>query len=677
MKLQDYLMFKTVLLQITTTFLFAFLLLPGTGFSESNIGLQLDLIDTTIQPEKDFYQFASGLWLNSAKRPESYGRYGYHNFSKNLVENDIVELLKGYDGKGSEVNSNQLVNLFYEQGMDTTTIELQNISGIRKQLNLIDNIDNLDDLQDVLAEFQLIGVNPFFGIHTPYYWELWGVNYLYLHQAYAGLNEPKQYTSESTVEIYRNYIVSTFKMIGNDDETAKNSAETVINIERQLAKKAYSKKRLNNFRKNYHEYTYNKLEKLVPEICWDDYFSSLGLEYYETVIIGNPGYFRAVGKLLRESELKDIKTYLHWRLLYKSSPYLSKEYLESFYNFKKETAGWQVEIPRDIMLHDIIRRDLSDVLSQLYTDFYYPKERKDKIDEMIDNLKSAFATRLKNNPWLSEDSKSKAIEKLNCINFKAGTAEKKYDYSNLKLYDTVFIQNLFTIRKHNWHQHFQIMGKDIDASEWATHPLNTNAWCGLDRNDVTITAASINTLFVPGSDDASNYGMLGSRIAHEITHGFDNTGMKYDKDGNYNNLFTRSDRSKFKKRAKLLAKQYNQYLVLDNYHVNGKKTLGENIADLGGLLIAYDAYKLSLDGVPSDTIDGYSGEQRFFIAYAQKWRELFDDRTLINSLNGWHSPPRYRTNGVVYNVPGFYEAFKLNGRDGTMTRPEDEVIEIW
>ncbi len=648
-------------------------------------GFNSDIIDTSINPGDDFYTYASGLWLKNETCPEGVGRFGYYNLADKIIEDNIFNLMNGTIQFDSTDHLASLVTNLYQSAMDTVAINNIGITAISDELEQIEEIKTLADLQRVITRLILIGFDPFFELYRPKPWQIIDTNYACFSQTRLGLSNNPDYSGnvndpDSKIGQYRSFVNNLLGTVTKNKEELEFCTKNVILIETELASKMMSYENLKDFDKTYNLYEIKKLKSLIPQFDWEVFLGDLGMTGTNKVIIGQPKYFKKVGNVLKIFDIESLKSYLKFVLIYRASPYLHSEIANIFWRFKIDFCGWQ-EISREIFVYDIINRDMPDAVGALFIEEYFSPTKKNGVLSMIGNLKTAFRNRVKNNEWISESSQNDVLIKLKKMKFLIGGPDKYVDYDNLNFDNNNFVRNLLLLREFSNRRYLSKMGTVKNNYAWSVNPHSTNAWYSPNRNLITLPAGNI-CEFWSSDDNAWNYSTLGTTIAHEITHGFDATGRKFDENGNSIGFWKNvtawfgSDNDHFEDCASLLEKKYNKFVVLDSFYVNGENTLNENLADLGGLNIAYDAYILLLNGQEPDTVNGYNGYQRFFLSYAQKWRELFEEKTLIRSLSGYHAPPQYRTNGVVYNLSGFYEAFNINKSDKMYLPPEDRII-VW
>jgi putative endopeptidase len=552
--------------------------------------------------------------------------YGYAN-GKWLVENQIPADVQrwGFYDLAEKKTNDDLIAMMKEKTEDP----LQNLisdfyySGIinkstySAQLKIIEMISTKADLSRALAYFQLIGVNPLFEIHNPDYWELRGTHYVYLRQAITCITDYP------------------------DNEIAE-----------QLAKAITPSKH------KYNLYSLKKLNRSFPNIDWDKYFNVLQLPEKKAVI-EHPAYFKLVSNLVEEYSIAQWQEFLRLILVNCAAKL-------------DDTTD-----DREFFVMKNISSCLPDLTGHLYTKKYFSAETRLKVEMMISNLQKAFKIRINQKDWLSDKTKQKAVQKIDNFTFKIG--EPKFDeseYAALTIDSHDFLQNIFNMRKFQTLSRLQKCGKEILKDEWTVAAHSTNAWYSINRNDITLPAANINQIFDPKNDEATNYALLGTHIAHEMTHSLDNLGRRYNPEGKPAKWWKRKELTHFNELAEILTNHYNGMIIIDTLSVNGKHTLGENIADLGGLNIAFDALRLATINDASNISNGFSPQQRFFIAFAQKWRDLLSDNLKRKYAKSYyHSPPEFRTNGNVYNLDAFYKAFDIT--NGTLYKEKSQRITIW
>jgi len=574
--------------------------------------IDYSIIDTSIDPGDNFYRYASGLWLDNNSLSENQSRFGFFDLAQNQTNSELISLMQTSDDP-----LQNLISTFFTSGMDSTSITLTEISAITPQIEIIQDISTITDLTQVLAYLQLIGVNPLFEIYSPKYWELRGTHYLYLRRSSNILSENPE-----------------------------------LEISQKLAQDIPPPP------SNYNLYSIKKLQRAFPNIQWEEYFEVLQIKVKKAVI-AQPAYFELINDLLAEYSIDEWKTYLQWILLQYASS-ITKNHPD-----------------QKLFVMQTIASCLPDLTGHLYTQSYFSNETFKEVQNIVTNLQTAFKKRIAEKDWLSSATKKKAEEKIDNFTFKIGEPDfNEADYDNLQIDEYSFIQNVFNSCKFNTIMELQKCGEKVKKEEWAVPAHSANAWYSINRNDITLPAACINQLFSPHNDTATNYAMLGITVAHEMTHSLDNTGRLYNTEGKYKKWWKKAEIRHFDEFTQELIKQSGNYVIIDTLHMNGKRSAGENIADAGGLNIAWDAYNIATVNDTSTIIKGYTPDQRFFLAYAQKWRDILSDELKRSYAAGYyHAPPDYRTNGNVYNITDFYKAFNISS--GKLYKEEKDRLIIW
>jgi putative endopeptidase len=641
--------------------------------------IDLSIVDSSIQPGDNFYKFCSGNWLNTTQLPSDKHRYGFFDIAEKETSNKIHLLIQKC-ANSQNANENHLQNNignFFLSGINTKKINELGKLAITKQLEMIENISNYTDLTEVIAQFQLYGINPLFKIYDYSYWEVNKNHYLYLRQSELSL--PNKYYNNSSYKkeqkILKQYIADLFIIEGTNPETSQKYSNIVFQIESQLAQNSYTESELRVFGKNFNQYSIQKLENKFNHIDWEIYLNTLNIKD-KKIIIGQPAYFDEINNLLSSTSIRDWKVYLKYRLLFKSAKYLSANFSDRNNTFIEDIYGTNTSnLNNESFVIKTINNSLPNLIGHIYSEEYLDEESIIEIKTIIKNLQSAFIQRIEDNDWLSGKAKLNAITKIKLMTFKIGGPElDKKLYDNLNLSKEEFLQNIFLSNKVETNILLNRCGKPKKNSEWSVTAQSTNAWYSSTRNDITIPAGNINQLFNKNYDNAYNYGTFATTIAHEMTHGFDNIGRNYDANGNMKNLWTLKDEKHFKNLSLQLINQYNEVHLIDNYYVNGNATLAENIADLGGVNIAYDAFVLSLNNNKTET--NINQKQQFYIAFAQKWRDILNSETKKSyALYYQHAPPEARCNEVLYNIDSFYDSFNI--KSGKKYKKESERITIW
>ncbi len=470
-----------------------------------------------------------------------------------------------------------------------------------------------------------------------------------------------------------------FLLKGDDKSAATKTAETILAMETDLAKVSKTRMETRIAEENFHKMSLNDLKVLAPGFDWDAYFTTLGLPDPGELNVSQTEFMKGMSELIAKYPVEDWRTYLTWHLLDGSANYLSDAFVQQNFDFFGKTlSGSEVLRPRWKRVLATTSGGLGEGLGQIYVERYFPPESKERMVKLVENLRLAFAGRIKKLDWMTDETKEKALAKLEAITVKIGYPDKWKDYSTLNIVPDNYLLNVQNARAFEFKRDFAKIGKKVDKTEWGMTPQTVNAYYNPTNNEIVFPAGILQPpFFNKDADDAVNYGAIGVVIGHEMTHGFDDQGRKYDKDGNMNEWWTDEDAERFMAKAAILAKQYDDYTMLDSLHINGNLTMGENIADMGGLNISYDAFLMALNGAQPEMIDGYSADQRFFMAYAQVWRQNVRDKALMRQLKeDVHSPGEARVNIPPFNMDIFLDAFGISP-DDKLYIPKEKRAYIW
>lgn len=654
------------------------------------VGINTSYLDTTVRPSEDFFRFVNGGWIAKNEIPADLGAYG--SFTELREENQkvLLEILRkaGENEQYKEGSDQRKAADFYTVGMDSLMAERAGVSILQPYFEKIDAIRNKKDLQEYLEQDILQGGSAFFNMAVFPDLKKSNVMAAYLTSGGIGLPERDYYLKEDdkskeTRQKYVEYIKNLFVLAGADEAEAKEHAETVLKIETRLAKTMLSKEDSRDPYKSYFPKSIAELNALAPSVDWRDYFQSLDIKV-DTVIVTEPAFLQEYHKIASDPNLQDVKTYLRAGLLRSAAPFMNHAFVQESFNFNsKYLTGVQQMRPRWKRVLATTNNLIGEAIGQLYVDETFPPEAKQKAQEMVENIKLAFADRIKQLDWMSDSTKEMALKKLSTFTVKIGYPEKWIDYSSLEVskdpeeasyFNNVVNANIFQSKRQ-----IAKLGKPVDRAEWGMTPQTVNAYYNPLFNEIVFPAAILQPPFYDyRADEAVNYGGIGAVIGHEISHGFDDQGAKFDADGNLKNWFTERDLSSFEERGKNLAKQFDQYEPLPGVFVQGQFTLGENIGDLGGITAAYEGLQRFYreNGKPG-LIDGFTPEQRFFISWATIWRIKYRDEALRTQvLTDPHSPGMFRANGPLTNFPPFYEAFDVKQGD-KMFRPDSSRVKIW
>jgi putative endopeptidase len=484
--------------------------------------------------------------------------------------------------------------------------------------------------------------------------------------------------NQAIQEAYRKYISTLFRLSGSGNADADKNAQTVFTLEKKLAEVQLSRVEMRDAYKTYNKFRVDDLSKLTPGMDWKNILAQLKVTGVDSVIVNNPAFFKEAASMLISVPLQDWKMYLRWNILKGAAPYLSNDFVEATFTYNQVLTGQRIQTPRWQRISALTDGSVGDLLGQLYVKEYFKPEAKARMEELVSNLRKAFAIRIKSLDWMSPATREKALAKLAAFRPKIAYPSKWRNYEGLVIKPDTYFENVKNVGRWNYNFMISQLGKPVDRERFNMTPPTVNAYYSATLNEIVFPAGILQfPFFDPKADDALNYGGIGAVIGHEMSHGFDDNGSKYDADGTLRNWWTEEDRTKFDAKTKLLAQQFDAYTVLDTLHVNGKLTLGENIGDLGGLNVAYEAFKMTKQGKSSTKIDGFTPDQRFFLAWAQVWRtNILPESAAQLLLTDTHSPGEYRTIGAPVNMDAWYKAFHVQPGDRLYKKPADR-IRIW
>ena len=641
-------------------------------------------MDTTVKPGDDFFNYANGTWIKNTKIPPSESGWGsfyilYNDNIKNLHQ--ILEATAKQDNsKGSK---EQKVSDLYLSGMDTVTIDKLGYEPVKPLLAQIDSLKDNKQLLQFSADKFKSGGGFLLGFYVGPDDKNSNKNMAQFGQAGITLPNRDYYfkTDSASVKIraaFVKYITTLFTLTGTDAATAAKNADVVLKLETEIAKSHSTPVELRDPVKNYNKFAVSEMQKQVPDLDLKDLFNRMGFKT-DTILVGQPKYYVALDNLLKSQPVDVWKTELKFASLDKSAGYLSKPFRQARFDFYNKTLyGQKQQKERWKNMVATVDDGLGELLGQLYVEKYFTPEAKKRMLDLVNNLQDVYGERIKKLDWMSDATKQKAIDKLHAFTKKIGYPDKWKNYDDVDVDKGAFYKNMKAISKHNYNEELKKIDKKVDKAEWGMTPPTVNAYYNPSFNEIVFPAGILQfPFFDKDADDAINYGGIGMVIGHEMTHGFDDQGSQYDKEGNLKMWWTKEDDTKFKAKTAAIATQYDAYTVLNGVHVNGKLTLGENIADNGGLAIAYEAFKRTKQGKSNDKIDGFTPDQRFFLGFAQVWREKVSDESLRSQVSGDpHSPDMYRVNGPLANTDAWYKAFNIKPGD-KLYKPDNQRTKIW
>ena len=643
-------------------------------------------MDTTVAAGTDFYEYACGGWIkNNPLKPE-YARFGTFD---QLLENNqeqlrvLIEELSATPHEAGSVAGK--IGALYAMGLDSTKLNADGVAPIKEELAAINALATKSDVSKMVATLHKEGMAPFFALFVDADEKNSAMNIVQLYQAGIGMGDRDYYLLEDEGsakmrDAYRAYINKLFTLAGSSPEQADAAVDAVMKIEKAIAEISYGREDLSDSQKNYNKLAYEDFKQIESPLDWDVYFESMGLAGLKELDAKQINFYKDMNKALQNTTVDEQKYYLAFNLLSAAAPYLSDDFVDADFEFYgKVMSGKQEQQPRWKRSLNTVNGALGEAVGEMYVEKYFPASSKEKMLTLVGNLQTALSERINGLEWMSDTTKAKAQEKLAAFTVKIGYPDKWRDYSGLEIKDDSYWAN---VRRSNiFDMAYQLadVDKPVDKSRWHMNPQTVNAYYNPTTNEICFPAAILQPpFFNPDADDAVNYGAIGVVIGHEMTHGFDDQGRNYDKDGNLIDWWTAEDAVRFKERADKLVDQYDQIIVIDTLHANGRFTLGENIADHGGLLVAHQAYLNSLKGKETPApIDGFTNEQRFFLGYATLWGqnirpEEIRRRTKIDP----HSLGKWRVNAALRNIAPFYAAFDIKEGDPMFMAPADRVV-IW
>ena len=651
-------------------------------------GINVDLMDKTISPNEDFFQFINGTWMKNNTIPDDRTRWGSFDELRKMTDDDVLSIVnKAMNDVSIKENSDQAKALYlYKSILNTKQRDILGITPIKEVLTQIEAIDNISDLQAYLTVMEPKGSTAFFGTYIGADSKDSNKNVVYLGAGSVGLPDRDYYIKEDSDskekrEKYVSHITKMLQYLGDSEELAAKSAKQILSFETKLAIPKMDKVERRDARNRYNPMAITDLQKMVPSINWKDYFTGLGIAKLDTVIVSQLKYTKALQEVFTENNISDWKAYLKWGVFNNSVGKLSEELEKANWEFYSKTLkGAKEQRPKTERALATVNGTVGEALGKLYVSEKFPPEAKAKAKRMITNVLKAFENRINNVAWMSEDTKLKAIEKLKATTVKIGYPDKWKDYSKLNIAKgNSYFENMQNVSEWRFKENINKLNEPVDKTEWHMSPQTVNAYFNPSYNEIVFPAAILQPPFYDyNADDAVNYGGIGAVIGHEISHSFDDSGARFDKNGNLNNWWTEEDAEKFKVLGKALADQYSAIEVLPETNINGEFTLGENIGDLGGVNVAYDALQLYYEknGKP-ERIDGFTGEQRYFMSWATVWRSKYRDEALKNQIKtDPHSPGMVRASQPLKNVDAFYDAFNIKEGD-SMYLAEDERVRIW
>jgi putative endopeptidase len=649
-------------------------------------GVDMSILDKTCKPCEDFYHYASGAWLAKNRVPAAYPSWGRFNELAERNRELLRQILEGAaaNTKAASGSNEQKIGDFYASCMDEKQINAQGVKPLESEFARIDSIQTTDGLQSEIARLQGMGVGALFEFGSTQDAKNSTQVIGGAEQGGLGLPDRDYYTktddkSKQIRQQYQEHVSKMLQLAGDDPAKASSEAQAILNLETRLADASLTRVERRDPEKTYHKMDRSELQALTRDWSWDSYFQDIGHPGITAVDISAPKFFEAVNEQLKDTSLEDWKVYLRWHLLNSAAPWLSQPFVDENFDFNGRTLqGTKELLPRWKRCVTATDHQLGEALGQIYVQKYFPPQAKARALEMVNQLTSALRDDLKTLSWMGPATRKQALEKLSSFTRKIGYPDKWRDYSAFTVDRGSLVLNQMRGSQFEFKRDLDKIGKPVDRTQWDMTPPTVNAYYDPEMNEIVFPAGILQPpFFDPNADDASNYGAMGAVIGHEMTHGFDDEGRKFDAKGNLRDWWTSEDEKNFNARAECVEKQFDAYKVQDDIHENGKLVLGESIADLGGLNLAYRALHKSLQGKKPALVDGLTPDQRFFLSYAQIWasndRPEFE-RLMVNTNP--HPLARYRAIAAPSNMPAFAEAFGCKDGDA-MARPSAIRCQIW
>ena len=644
-------------------------------------------IDSTTKAGTDFFQFANGKWFKQNPIPASEQSNGIFQLIQDTINDQVRKICESSAAiqqveKGS--NKQKIGDLFFS-GMDSTLLNKKGISDLKSDFETIDKINDLNGIIKEAAYIHTVSSAPLFNLYIAQDDRNSSKYQVYISQ--GGLSLPDRsfyFDTDPMAKTIRDkfiiHAVNMFKIIGFDPAVAKTSAVRLMEMETGIAKTSRKREDTRDPIANYHKMTFKALSALTPNLDWKIFINASGLTKVDSVVVGQPEFLTALNTYLKKYTVADWKNYLKFQLLEGVAAYMDdKTYMEDFSFYSTTLRGVKEPKPRWKRVVEVTDGQLGELIGQVYVTEYLPKGTKEKLVEIGNAIKTVFAERIKALDWMSTTTKEKALKKLHAVIMKVGYPDKWKDLSALQTDRSSYVKNVMNANKWEFNYMIHKYGKPVDRTEWDMQPQTYNAYYNPSNNEIVIPGCNI---IVPGyegkmADDALLYSIIGATFGHEITHGFDDQGCKYDEMGNLSNWWTKEDSLKFNMKTKMIVKQFNDYVAVDNLHINGELTQGENIADLGGVIMGYEAFKKTVQYKNNELIAGLNPSQRYFLGYGLAWMLNMRPEAMANQIkSNEHAPAKWRVLGPLSNMPEFYSTFGIKKGDA-MWRPDSLRVKIW
>jgi putative endopeptidase len=640
-------------------------------------------LDSTVNPGNDFYQFATGGWQKLNPIPDEYARYGSFDKLREENQKQIQELIEELGKAEHKAGTNaQKIGDLYKSGMDSVKLNADGAAPIQSKLQKISSTKDKKQLIGLMAEVSKSAPSPFFNFYVTADDKDASMNIAHFMQGGIGMGDRDYYLEDQTSELRDKYvqlIETQFKNAGYTEADAKEAAVNVLRIESALAAGNITKEMLRKPELNYHKMAVADLDKEVAPFEWVYFLDQLGAKNLDSINVAQVSPLKNAVAIFDKESVSNLQDYLSWKVIDGAANFLSDDFVNANFDFYgKAMSGRKELLPRWRRTVDGVNGALGEAVGQLYVEKYFSAEAKDRMIKLVDNLKLSLSERINNLEWMSDETKAKAQEKLSTFIVKVGYPDKWKDYSSLEINDDSYYANMVRAQEFAFADMMKDLGKPVDNTKWYMTPQTVNAYYNPSTNEICFPAGILQSpFFYMNGDDAINYGGIGVVIGHEMTHGFDDQGRKYDKDGNLTDWWTKEDATRFDDRAKVMVDYFDNIVVIDSINANGTFTLGENIADHGGLQVAYNAFLKTDQAKSTVKKDGFTPAQRFFLSYANLWAGNVRDEEIkrLTKIDP-HSLGRWRVNGALPHIDAWYEAFDVQSTD-SMYLLKEERVSIW
>ncbi|HKM45074.1 MAG TPA: M13 family metallopeptidase [Dysgonamonadaceae bacterium] len=648
-------------------------------------GIEIANMDTSYVPGDDFYMYATGGWQEANPIPDEHSRYGTFDKLRENNQEQVQGLIEELGAEDHQHGTNaQKVGDLYSMGIDEAKLNAEGFEPIKPILDEIEAATSKKDIVRLMAEINRSAASPFFGFGVGPDTKNSTMNIAHIYQSGIGMGGREYYTeqddkSKHLRQEYVNMMQTQFQNIGYTEAEAAKAANAAMKIETELAENHFTKEERRQPEKNYHKIKFVDLEKEVAPFDWAYYFEQVGANGLEDLNVSQIEPVRAAINIIDKESIDNLKSYLNWIVIRSSASYLSDSFVNTNFDFYGKTMSGSKEIrPRWKRSIDAVNGALGEAVGQLYVERYFPEEAKERMLTLVNNLTESLGERISNLEWMSNETKEKAHEKLSTFIVKIGYPDKWKDYSSLEVKDDSYYANMKRASEFRYNEMMADLGKPVDKTKWHMSPQTVNAYYSPSSNEICFPAGILQPpFFYMNADDAVNYGGIGVVIGHEMTHGFDDQGRKFDKEGNLNEWWTAEDAANFDERAKVLVDYFDNIVVIDTVRANGTFTLGENIADHGGLQISLNAYNKTKEAQSGKAVDGFTPEQRFFLSYATLWGGNVRDAEILRLTKiDPHSLGKWRVNGALPHIDAWYDAFDIK-ESNAMYLPKEKRASIW